>query len=82
MNAIPTTVKNVLHVMDETGDTTHEWNPGNPAEVEAARSTFDTLKGKGYLAYSVTGSGNKGKALSAFDATLGKIILSPPMAGG
>lgn len=73
---------NELLVMDHTGDTKTIWNPDNEDEVEAARSTFKKLRKKGYLAYKVKKGGESGEAIDEFDPSLGKIILSPPMAGG
>lgn len=71
-----------LCVMDHTGDTKTIWDTSKPDEVEVARDTFNKLKRKGYLAYTVQEDGKKGTMIQAFDASLGKIILSPPMAGG
>ena len=71
-----------LCVLDASGDTKTIWNPDNPDEVEAARRTFDSLRAKGYLAYSVKGDGDKGEVLREFNPGLGKIIMAPPLAGG
>lgn len=73
---------NELCVMDQTGDTKTIWDPANTEEVAAARSTFDRLRGKGYIAYRVAESGKKGEVMSAFDPQAGKVIMAPPMAGG
>jgi hypothetical protein len=72
----------LLAVMDRTGDTKVIWDRHNEAEVEAARATFDSLRSKGYLAYTVNKDGTTGEVIRAFDPTAEKIILSPPMAGG
>ena len=75
-----------LHVMDRSGDTETNWDSDNQAEVDAARSQFDELTGKGYVAYTVThrpdGDDHKGKIMRKFDPNAESIILSPPMAGG
>lgn len=71
-----------LVVMDHTGDTKTIWDPDVPAEVEAAKTQFAALRKKGYLAYRVKKDGEKGEAINDFDPQAGKIILSPPMAGG
>jgi hypothetical protein len=71
-----------LHVMDETGDTKLIWDKSNRDEVKNAEETFDRLKKKGFIAYSVDKEGGKGKVISAFDADAQKIIMSPAMAGG
>lgn len=69
-------------VLDATGDTKLIWNPDNPDEVENARRTFKDLRAKGYLAYSVKKSGDKGEVITEFDASLEKIILAPGVRGG
>ena len=71
-----------LAVMDRTGDTKTIWDANNPDEVEVARETFNSLKKKRYIAYSVAGDGSKGSIITEFDPNAGKIIMSPPMAGG
>lgn len=74
--------KSELAVMDHTGDTKTIWDPNVPAEVEAAKAQFDALKKKGYMAYRVSGDHGKGEMLKEFDPKAGKIIMSPPLAGG
>jgi len=71
-----------LVVMDQTGDTKTIFDPNNPDEVAVARDTFNALKAKGYLAYEVKGDGEKGEVMQEFNPIAGKVILSPPMAGG
>lgn len=71
-----------LCVMDATGDTKLMWDSSREAEVDAARSTFDKLKKKGYLAYSVKRDGDKGEAITEFDPKAEKIIMCPPAVGG
>jgi hypothetical protein len=71
-----------LRVMGKEGDAKVIWNPENDDEVAAARRTFDDLRAKGHLAYSVREEGRKGEMIRAFDPNAGKIILAPPMAGG
>jgi hypothetical protein len=72
-----------IAILDSTGDTKLIWDKANREEVEAAKATFDRLKKKGYLAYSVTGKeGAKGTVLREFDETAERMILAPPMQGG
>lgn len=68
--------------LDHTGDTKIMWAHANEAEVEAARSTFNALKKKGYVAYAVKPGGDKGMVITEFDPTLEKLILAPPVVGG
>lgn len=77
-----TTSANEMCILDKTGDTKITWDARNEAEVENARRTFDDLKAKGFLAYSVSKDGSKGEILKKFDPNVEKIILTPPMAGG
>lgn len=71
-----------MAVMDREGDTKIIWDSENEAEAENARRTFEDLKKKGYLAFSVKERGRKGELLREFDPEEGKMILTPPMAGG
>lgn len=74
--------KHEMAVMDQTGDTKLIWDEDNDVEVEAARTMFNSLKKKGYLAYSVDKKGEKGTQMSEFDASVEKIIMAPQMKGG
>jgi hypothetical protein len=72
-----------MAVMDRTGDTKVIWDRNNEAEVEAARATFDSLRKKGYMAYSVKGkNGDKGEVIREFDPAAERLILAPPLVGG
>lgn len=64
------------------GDTSLIWDANNEDEVSAVKATFDKLKKKGYLAFSVRAKGEKGQQIDGFDPKAGKIIMAPPMAGG
>lgn len=71
-----------MAIMDITGDTKIMWDRNAPAEVETARASFDKLKAKGYLAYTVKKNGDPGEQIHAFDPAAEKIIMSPPLVGG
>lgn len=71
-----------LAVIDQTGDTKTIWDPDNQDEVDVARDTFDALKRKNYIAYTVNERGKKGNVITKFDPELGKIIMIPPVVGG
>jgi hypothetical protein len=64
------------------GDTKLVWDAGNRDEVENARRTFDDLRAKGYLAFSVKKDGEKGEQIRKFDSDAQKLIMVPPMKGG
>lgn len=72
----------IMHVMDRTGDTKVIWSADNPDEVENAKATFDRLKGKGFLAYTVREDGEKGEVIRKFDKTAERIIMAPQLVGG
>ena len=72
-----------MAVMDRSGDTKVIWDKNNPDEVENARRTFDELRKKGFLAYSVQGrQGDKGELIREFDPEAERLIMAPPMQGG
>ena len=48
-------------VLDETGDSRIQWDPGNPEEVAKAQFRFEELTKKGYLAYKVNKKGDRGE---------------------
>lgn len=76
------TRQSTLHVMDHTGDSKLLWSPDNPDEVQAAKDLFDSLKAKGYLAYTVEEDGERGEVIREFDKTAGRIIMAPQLVGG
>jgi hypothetical protein len=75
-------LKNVMKVLDYKGDTFHEWNPSDPDETAAVKATFDSLKKKGYLAYTVTDGNMKGEVIHEFDPQAGKIVMNRQPVGG
>lgn len=79
-------VPNGLHamaVMGKEGDTKHMWDKTKPAEVEAAKTLFDSLRGKGYAAFQVKGKdGERGEIMREFDPTAERIIFAPQLQGG
>lgn len=71
-----------MAILDLTGHTRLMWDANSNDEVENARNTFDNLRAKGYLAYTVKEGGDKGEIMSEFDPHASKVIMSPPMRGG
>jgi len=64
------------------GDVKVIWDPANEIEVAAAKAQFDTLTGKGYMAYKVAAGGRKGVQVREFDPDVEKLILAPALVGG
>ena len=77
-----TATKHEMAVMDGTGDSKIMWSEDSQDEIDAARATFDSLRKKGYLAYSVNKKGDKADVLDHFDPSAEKIIMSPQLKGG
>lgn len=75
-------MKGELRILGAKGDTKIIWDSDNDDEVENAEQTFDDLIGKGFAAFKVRGKGDKGEQVKKFDASAGKLILVPQMAGG
>lgn len=71
-----------MAIMGKSGDTKLIWSPGNEAEVDNARRTFNDLKAKRFVAFAVKKDGEKGERVTEFDADAEKIIMVPPMQGG
>lgn len=73
----------LLETLDRTGDTKLTWDSTNAVERDNARRTFQDLKSRGFMAFSVKGKkGAKGEVLQSFDETAERIIMTPPLAGG
>jgi len=65
------------------GDTKIMWDSTKPDEVEAAKSTFDKLVAKGYIAFRAEGrSGEKGEKIKTWDPNAERLILVPKIQGG
>jgi DNA polymerase IIIc chi subunit len=77
---------NFIRIMDGVGDVKVMWDRTKKDEVEAARTMFNSLRKKGYIAYSVkdkvAGNSGKGELVTKFDPDIERLIMSPPMAGG
>jgi len=71
-----------MAIMDATGDTKVIWNSENADEVGVARRTFNDLKKKGYVGYSVKKDGDKNEIIHDFDPNAEKLIMAPAMTGG
>lgn len=71
-----------MAVMDRSGDTEIKWDKDKPDEVDVARTAFNSLKKKGYIAYVLKKLGGRGKVISEFDPNAGRIVMAPMSAGG
>lgn len=71
-----------MNVMDPSGHSNSIWDADVPAEVEAARATFNALIAKGYRAFHVKKDGTEGERMDTFDPRAGKMIMVPQLRGG
>jgi hypothetical protein len=74
--------KIAIAVLGSSGDTKKIWDKSNEDEVEDARASYDRLKKKGYLAFSVNKDGSKGEQMTEFDPDAERMIMVPQMQGG
>ena len=70
-----------LRILNESGDTTLEWDLEDKVSVEAVRKEFDTIIASGYMAFSIT-SPTQGEVIRKFDPAAKEIIMTAPMVGG
>lgn len=71
-----------MSTLDSSGDTKSTWDSDNPAEVAAAKATFDELTKKGYSAFRVNKKGDQGELMREFDPNAEAVIMVPRMVGG
>lgn len=65
------------------GDTKIIWDKNSAAECEAAKSTFDKLLAKGYVAFRAEGEkGDKGSQIKTWEPAAERIIMIPKIQGG
>lgn len=69
-------------VMDNTGDTRHDFDVDNSTEVEKAMSRFNELIAQGKFASVPSNDGHSGRSIKEFDPTAEKIIFRNQFIGG
>lgn len=67
----------VFRILTENGDDRLVWDRRSGPEVKDAYKTFNDLAAKGYTAYAVTASGQRGHKITEFDPALEEIIMVP-----
>jgi hypothetical protein len=68
-------------VMDHTGDTRHEFDAHDEAEVAVAEKRFMELTGAGYTAARRTAIGTS-ELVRKFDRTVEEMLFIPRLIGG
>ena len=69
-------------VMDCSGDTRHEFDPDDAAEIVHAEHRFRELTGKGFRAVALGKAGEPGRLMSKFDAEVDETLFIPQLQGG
>lgn len=65
------------------GDTKIMWDSDSEDEVDAAKSTFDKLLKKGYIAFRAEGKdGHQGEKINKWDPSAERLIMVPKIQGG
>jgi hypothetical protein len=67
-------------VMDQTGDTRHEFNPKDAKALAEAERRFDKLTGVGFTAAVRTGPGEVSQ-IRSFDPTARETLFFPRLVG-
>jgi hypothetical protein len=68
-------------VIDNSGDSRFEFDPGDGAAVAEAMERFNDLAGRGYTAAERTGPGTSRK-VTGFDPTASEVLFMPRLVGG
>lgn len=68
-------------VMDHTGDTRHDFDVSNSAEVAKAMERFNELIGNGFTAAKRTAAGQS-ELVRKFDPTAEETVFFPRLQGG
>jgi hypothetical protein len=68
-------------VMDHTGDSRHQFDPANGAEVAEAEARFKKLAGAGFTAVKRLGEG-RSEILRSFDPAAEETLFIPRLQGG
>lgn len=71
-----------MHIMDTTGHSSITWDPEKPVEVGVARDAFEKLIKEGYSAFEVEGADQRGRRVTRFDPSVGKLMMVPQLVGG
>jgi hypothetical protein len=72
-----------FRVMDRSGDGLKlSWNSENDQEVEAARTTFNDYRSRGYDLFSLGDGDERGERMREFDPDVAGILAIPRMRGG
>jgi hypothetical protein len=69
-------------VMDQNGDTRHEFDAGDLAAVALAERRFQDLTGSGFRAAALSQNGEPGRLIAKFDPGIDRTLFVPHLKGG
>jgi hypothetical protein len=69
--------KGLFRILTENGDDRVVWDRRSGPQVKDAYKQFNELAAKGYTAYAVTATGDRGHKITEFDPALEEIIMVP-----
>jgi hypothetical protein len=73
---------NVQIVMDQYGDTRHEFDPESVEDVLRAEERFRQLSNNGFRAVALGKDGEPGRLLRQFDVEAERALFIPRLQGG
>ena len=68
-------------IMDRSGDTRHQFDPGDASAVAKAERRFLELTGAGFIAAKRTGNGTS-ELIRQFDPSAQETVFIPRLVGG
>lgn len=75
-------LKRTMKILSQSGDDRLVWDCDNSKEALKARSKFNELLEKGYIAYSVDVKGKKNRRITEFDVEAEEILMVPKTTKG
>jgi len=79
--AVPTSgTRNILRILDETGDTELSFDPNDQASVLEVEERFNELMRRNFVAFDVTTQ--PGRIIRTFDPNAREVIVSHQFSGG
>jgi hypothetical protein len=79
--AVPTSgTRNILRILDETGDTELSFDPNDQASVLEVEQRFNELMRRNFVAFDVTTQ--PGRIIRTFDPNAREVIVSHQFSGG
>lgn len=69
-------------IMDDTGDTRHQFDTSDPKALRQAEARFRELTGRGFRAVALDSGNGSGKLVREFDPQIEQTLFVPQLVGG